>query len=318
MQPIPILIPTFNRAKDLAENLRQLVAQLAEHGLTHRFELWISDNASTDDTQATVAHFAAHDKPAELVLNYHRQPENIGLEPNLFDILRRASDAGAEYVLYLGDDDYLPPGYLPFVLETLERYPTLGVLFPGMMTVDGNGREHLARRENFTERYCPPGFDAVLALSHLGHQLSGVVLRVEGLVQAYLRKPEARNMYLIISYAADRLLEFGGLYVPGRIVRVSVGNAKAWSYDKAGYLPEVAKAYMIVDDRLRGDQLTTLMVYFTGRQTWRFGIEPWKPFRSLARLRWLFRQLPPWPGLRQKLRWLYIKDYGNRLLGRVK
>lgn len=112
---IDILIPTYNRAKFLAKNILLLNKQIESRGLQKYFRIIVSDNCSSDNTSDALSE-------VEGVLSVrmlrYRQEKNIGLEPNALFLLGKAT---SEYVMYLGDDDYLPDGYLNFVIEKIKE-----------------------------------------------------------------------------------------------------------------------------------------------------------------------------------------------------
>lgn len=49
---IDILIPTFNRAKDLEKNLDLLVKQINKYNLNEKIAISISDNTSDNETDS--------------------------------------------------------------------------------------------------------------------------------------------------------------------------------------------------------------------------------------------------------------------------
>ncbi len=107
---LSISIPTYNRSLYLAELLECLVPQLAAESLA---ELIVSDNASTDDTEAMVAGFRARG----LNCRYLRNPENIGPDANFLQCLELAR---GKYVWVLGDDDLLAPDTVRRLVRCLQ------------------------------------------------------------------------------------------------------------------------------------------------------------------------------------------------------
>jgi hypothetical protein len=88
-----ICIPTFNRADLLREAITNALSQSNPN-----IEVLVSDNASTDHTQAVVRSFN------DARLKYHRHPSNIGPVPNFLSLLEMAS---GEYMSWLQDDDLI-------------------------------------------------------------------------------------------------------------------------------------------------------------------------------------------------------------------
>ncbi|MFT7519566.1 MAG: hypothetical protein ACI9MC_001708, partial [Kiritimatiellia bacterium] len=94
---LSICIPTFERARYLEVCLDHLAVVTS---LPLNIEIVVSDNASTDDTEAVVGRA----KAAGLPVRYLRQRENVGAEANVVSALRAAR---GEFCVYLGDDDRL-------------------------------------------------------------------------------------------------------------------------------------------------------------------------------------------------------------------
>ncbi len=108
---LTIAIPTYNRAPFLRENLGRLLKQL--EGYEERVELLVSDNCSTDDTEAAVGELIARGAR----IRYNRNEANLGMDGNFVYCLTRAE---GEYVWILGDDDYLLEGALGRIVGVLE------------------------------------------------------------------------------------------------------------------------------------------------------------------------------------------------------
>ena len=111
-QPLlSISIPTYNRARYLAENLAQLAAEL--RGVPYgTVQLLVSDNCSPDGTTAVVEQARAAGLPVE----YVRNEKNLGWALNFaqaFELSR------GRYVLMMGDDDLFVDGALARLLARL-------------------------------------------------------------------------------------------------------------------------------------------------------------------------------------------------------
>jgi glycosyltransferase involved in cell wall biosynthesis len=116
---LTIAIPTWNRARYLAENLRQLQDELAR-APGAAVEIIVSDNCSPDDTGEVVRAAIARGLP----VRYARNEQNLGWARNFAN----ACDlARGEYLLLLGDDDLFVDGALGLLLRRLERR-TYGVV----------------------------------------------------------------------------------------------------------------------------------------------------------------------------------------------
>ena len=71
---LSICIPTYNRAKILEVTLKRIIGQINELDNRNLVSLFISDNASTDNTQEVVQRFARQ----EVHIEYHCNEKNLG------------------------------------------------------------------------------------------------------------------------------------------------------------------------------------------------------------------------------------------------
>lgn len=114
MRLLAICLPTYNRAGFLKEALASILSQ-ATAAQRNRVEIVVSDNASTDQTEKTVAELA---KGATLPVRYFRNEKNVGFDANCLKAVERAQ---ARYCWLLGDDDLLAAGALARVLLEIEK-----------------------------------------------------------------------------------------------------------------------------------------------------------------------------------------------------
>jgi GT2 family glycosyltransferase len=122
---VSVLIPTYNRAALLKQAIDSVLAQTFGD-----FELIISDNASTDDTQAIVKSYSDNR------IIYSRNPRNIGWHGNMKQCLARAR---GEYLTFLPDDDLMMPDNLERKVDVLRRYPRVGLVHSRFHMIDGEG-----------------------------------------------------------------------------------------------------------------------------------------------------------------------------------
>jgi glycosyltransferase involved in cell wall biosynthesis len=108
---VSIGLPVYNGQHYLRQAIESIVNQ------TYRnFELIICDNASTDDTAAICAEYAAR----EPRIRYYRQPQNIGATANFNRTFELAS---GPYFKWAAHDDVLEPTYLEKCVVVLEQTP---------------------------------------------------------------------------------------------------------------------------------------------------------------------------------------------------
>ena len=138
---VSIGFPTRNRAHCLVQSLGSLLKQ------SHRnIEIIVSDNCSTDDTEAKVRTLAALD----FRVRYIRQQNNIGGIANHEFVLKQAH---GKYFMWASDDDYWMPDFvekLVFLLEANKQYDVAMSHYYIRFLKDGTevGRE--LRKHDFT------------------------------------------------------------------------------------------------------------------------------------------------------------------------
>lgn len=275
---IDILIPTFNRAEFLRKNILSVEAEIIHAGLQDTYRIIVSDNFSSDHTAAVLSELSE-------ILNvrflYYRQESNLGLEGNALFLLEQST---ADYVMYLGDDDFLPQGYLEFVAI---KTATEGVscVIPGFCGLLPRNIIRPERHERFDVRKYPRGFSTVRKISNFGHQLSGLVTRREGVFLAYTDDQQYRNIYLFVFFVTYCMLRGDTYYAPKYQVLVSQGNSKDWEYDESGLLIEVFKNYKAA---FPGDPFKAALacISFARIQSWRLrvGKRPLNAIRAFLHL----------------------------------
>jgi len=104
---LSICIPTYNRAAFLGEALDSVIRQS-----TDEVEIVVSDNASTDNTEALVREYQARFAR----IRYHKNPENLGSDRNFLKVVELGE---GEYCWLLGSDDALADGAIAAMLPLL-------------------------------------------------------------------------------------------------------------------------------------------------------------------------------------------------------
>ena len=259
---IDILIPTFNRGKFLVKNLEHLNELILSENALDKFNVLVSNNCSTDDTLELIEVVRPK---LSFPLQIYDQDRNLGLEQNALFLLDKAQ---ADYVMYLGDDDFLPDGYLAFIVATVSKDINLSVIIPGISALHSDGKISGGRNEIFDVNKYEASFGTVQRLSGLGHQLSGVVCRRKNLYSKYMSNQEYRNIYPFIFFVGYCNLSGNSYYAPKYRVLVSVGNAKNWNYDPSGLITEMFKNYFMLypKDYFKRNRLKISLML---QQSWR-------------------------------------------------
>jgi glycosyltransferase involved in cell wall biosynthesis len=129
---VSVCLPVRNGASRLEGVVRSVLTQ--DHG---NLELVISDNASTDDTEAVCRELARADPRVV----YHRQPHNIGLLNNFVAAMRLAR---GRYFRWVGDDDWLAPACLSRCLDAFAADDRLILVTMQLGFVDPDGTTRTA------------------------------------------------------------------------------------------------------------------------------------------------------------------------------
>lgn len=123
---VTIGLSTYNRADGYLRNaFESALAQTYPN-----LEIVVSDNGSTDHTEAYVKSFA------DPRVRYFKQAQNIGANANFNFCLEQARGA---YFLLLHDDDVLDPDMVEACLDAAEDDTHLGVLRSGTRVIDASG-----------------------------------------------------------------------------------------------------------------------------------------------------------------------------------
>ena len=140
---VSVVLATFNRANLLEDTLRMVLAQTLND-----FELIVCDDASTDETPALVAEWAARDPR----IRYVRQPRNLGLAGN---VSRGIALAEAELVAVLYDGDVYAPRLLDRWVTALCACPKAAFVFNAYNRLAADGAVEVTYREHLDS--CVPG-----------------------------------------------------------------------------------------------------------------------------------------------------------------
>lgn len=125
---LSIGLPVYNGENYLDAALQSILSQTFGE-----FELIISDNRSTDSTEAICRSWAARDQR----IRYFRNEKNIGAAPN-FNRVFELSDA--QYFKWIAHDDLHEPGFLEACMQVLDRDPSTVLVYSRAMTIDWEGK----------------------------------------------------------------------------------------------------------------------------------------------------------------------------------
>lgn len=255
---ISVCIPTFNRAKNLDKNLHLLDEQIRFHGLVNKVEIIVSNNCSTDETAEILTNF--HGLASITILT---QSTNIGGEKNILTTIKAST---ADYIMLLGDDDYLESSYLLDCVNSIEKHQNLGCIIPNYQAYDPENDKLLYYREpNCQTQYYYAGFEACLENSWRAHQLSGLTFRREGVYEAYVERGLC-NLYPQIFFIAYNALKYDVLHFGHSCLRVSEvqQDKKFWSYTDDLLMEDIYENYLALP--LSSRQIALLEYHFLEKQ----------------------------------------------------
>jgi glycosyltransferase involved in cell wall biosynthesis len=124
---VSIGMPVFNGEKFIRNALDSIIKQTYGH-----FEIIISDNASTDQTQSICLEYASRDSR----IRYYRNEINIGGPKNYNRVFELAS---SEYFKWAAYDDVIAPEFLERCISILDSDQTIIGCFCKTGRIDENG-----------------------------------------------------------------------------------------------------------------------------------------------------------------------------------
>jgi glycosyltransferase involved in cell wall biosynthesis len=132
---VAVCIPTYNQAAYLAAAVESAAVQRYSGAL----EIWVGDDASTDQTQS-VLETLARDVKALKVL---RQSENLGIARNASALMRRPQ---TDFIVRLDSDDVLEPDFVACLAPMMAAAPKAGYGHTAVTEIDRDGLALRIRR----------------------------------------------------------------------------------------------------------------------------------------------------------------------------
>ena len=136
---VAICVPTYNQAPYLADAVRSACAQTYRDSAGRAPEIWLSDDASTDETPAVAAQLQLEFPQ----LNAFRQPHNLGMSGNPRWVVKQPR---TRYIVKLDSDDILHPDYVRELVKLLEAQPQAGYGHVAVEQIDEAGAVTRVRR----------------------------------------------------------------------------------------------------------------------------------------------------------------------------
>lgn len=136
---VAICVPTYNQAPYLAHAVRSACAQTYRDSAGRAPEIWISDDASTDETSAVMAQLQAEFPQ----LKTFRQEHNLGMSGNPRWVVQQPR---TRYIVKLDSDDILHPDYVRELVKLLQAQPRAGYGHVAVEQIDEAGAVTRVRR----------------------------------------------------------------------------------------------------------------------------------------------------------------------------
>ena len=161
---VSIGLPVYNGEAYLRQVLDSVLAQTFSE-----FDLVISDNASTDGTEAICREYAAADPR----IRYHRQVRNRGVTWNFRQAVLLSS---GKYFLWTSHDDLLAPNYVERCVEVLESDPSVVLCYSNSIYMDEAGNRFEPKQQLEFDQLRPhQRFRRLIGLNHSCVALFGVI-----------------------------------------------------------------------------------------------------------------------------------------------
>ncbi len=187
---ISVGIPVYNGEAYLPAALDALLAQDVED-----FEIIISDNASTDGTEAICRAYAARDPR----IRYYRSDENRGAAWNFNEVVRLAR---GEYFRWACHDDLCEPEHLRRCVALLDMSPPSVILaYARTLLIDESGHTIGVSNDDLDTQGLPPHrrFQVVAQRLRYANVLFGVHRR-DALLQTELIGPYESSDYVLLAH----------------------------------------------------------------------------------------------------------------------
>ena len=246
---VTIGIPVYNREELLPKTLDCLLKQTFQD-----FEILISDNASTDNTQAVCLEYADKD----VRIRYVRQEKNLGILGNFTYVKDHAL---GKYFMWCASDDLCEPEFVDSMVNCLDAHPELALVMTDIKTVIENGQvihtdrmaairkekalADLAENRRLFFNYGDP--------NHLYHCIFGLY-RTDIAKQCHLPRKTWRGMIadLEVPMLAQVAVKGGIASIPGTFKTYC-------SHGESTYVKEVGKR-SVLDKAMRGLEVRTDLV----------------------------------------------------------
>jgi|GEM_PF-1911041 glycosyltransferase involved in cell wall biosynthesis len=129
---VSIIIPTYNSRDLLVWAIDSVLGQTCKE-----FELIIVNDGSTDDTDKAVGRYLPGGCRHDPRVKYLKMPCNKGKNAALN---KGIGESRGEFIMFLDQDDTLPPESVAIGAEALQRHPTAAAVYGDATKIDISGK----------------------------------------------------------------------------------------------------------------------------------------------------------------------------------
>lgn len=126
MSRFEILLPYYGDVRMMQDAVRSVLAQDGDD-----WRLTVVDDGKEPDVPGWFESLA------DPRVRYFRNETNLGVSGNFNRCVQLAE---YDHLVLMGCDDLMHPNYLRVIREALERYPDAGMVQPGVLVIDADGR----------------------------------------------------------------------------------------------------------------------------------------------------------------------------------
>ena len=243
-----LIIPTLNRPKELIYNFNKILFDINRINPKFNIQIIISENCSDLENRID---FLTLKNSFNKINNLNNMSVVFIKRGTRFSLGRHmhwlGNLPGAEWVMWLGDDDLLSPTYLSFVFDAIEKNNCVTAINAdyGVITAK-NFFEICDQKEEIEEKisidkYNSKKIDSFIV--HRGHQLSGLVYKKEIIEYSNKFIPE-ENLYPWMGYQITSLKKGEIHILQGLHARITSDTPKLFSYGKDGLFPDICESIM--------------------------------------------------------------------------
>lgn len=244
-------IPTYNGEKTIRDTLDSLVIQF-DNFILDNVEVLISNNKSTDYTLQVVGEYIALFPDNIRVVTNER--DDLKLDGNLINLFNHAK---GQYLWIMSDDDAFEKNSLLKVLNTIENYSDLSVIFANYSECDKHLRylDTRLRGDIKADIYCKNGDDFFIESKVLFGLVSSLIFNVEDWKDAGLDKYIGLNS-LHVGALIEVLSKKSSYIISDKLIKLRIGNT-SWGHTGTFIFPILDIVSMFKNMHKLGYQVST-------------------------------------------------------------